>query len=274
MAVNVCALGPGRIRPGPLFPKNLIRGLASLGGHTLRLRSGQAASAAARLFLHNRAVAVADQPGAHGFGVFDVETGRPAREISLSSVRGRNERGIRFLFQSIDQASRHLLACSRRRLARNSPKWAEVVEGSGVRAGGACAEFEAIAGSGWAFRFSVRRRASAQGSRLSARPPCRNSWMGTLRRRPLCWFIDDGCGLNAALAWRLRAPTSGPTNIRARRTARKLPTSPKNSTSSLPVPSVISVSSDEAIDPLQLRRANSRTTQRTLKPSRPKRRSP
>lgn len=56
------------------------------------------------LLFHNWAVAIADQFGAHGFGVFDIgEWSDLYVKQLVSRCGGRDERGIFFLLQRVDQ---------------------------------------------------------------------------------------------------------------------------------------------------------------------------
>jgi hypothetical protein len=59
--------------------------------------------------------------------------------------------------------------------------------------------------------------------------------------------FDEGCGVTAALAVVTAGSDFRPNEYPSAKNSAQIPTSPKKSTSSFPVPRVISVSSDDAI---------------------------
>src|SRR5215475_368246 len=65
--------------------------------------------------------------------------------------------------------------------------------------------------------------------------------------------LDEVCGAAGVPAIVIPGSDLRPNEYPSAKNSAQMPTSPKNSTSSFPVPNVISVSSDEAIGQLQLR---------------------
>jgi hypothetical protein len=82
--------------------------------------------------------------------------------------------------------------------------------------------------------------------------------------------LEVGVGVIAALAVVIAGSDFLPNEYPSAKNSAQIPTSPKNRTSSFPVPSVISVSSDEVIVPLQTVGCNrTATLQRPLLPAQP-----
>src|SRR6266513_3936596 len=72
--------------------------------------------------------------------------------------------------------------------------------------------------------------------------------MGAAAEPPLALFVPGTvCGVVAALAVVIAGSDLRPSEYPSAKNSAQIPTSPKNRTSSLPVPSVISVSCDDAI---------------------------